>query len=409
MEGTGFAGVPLMYTGLGLRSCAYRWTRTSGGGRWEHYLRGPRGVHWFTQHCAVCTLDNGSNSICVMPYMLALAGQPSLHGYCACMVCWVKGHLGEIAGKIHVRPLFSPVVLFFCSVGTLHIDLGVRCYGIFGSVGLGILARPPVNWLLRFSMLVGGLLMESWGVTHGDLVLEAQVVFVFVVEHNHVGNAGVWVFSMRGAPLSLPTFATAQFIRCFDNGRAIRCMQPPRAGGFMHLVVLYGYQGADTDAEQLALAEQLFDATLCEVVVVAWRQPCQIVGDFNVEPTKILCLAKGISAALWVDLERAWALASGRQPAVTCKRTWDSTGGRRTDFMVGCTLAAAAVTSCAVVPDRWIGPHLAVRTHFECTRWTWRVTQSVHRAPLWPASWLRALDKIGVPKSADLQRVWEIL
>ena len=30
----------------------------------------------------------------------------------------------------------------------------------------------------------------------------------------------------------------------------------------MHLVVLYGYQGADSDAEQLALTEQLFDATL---------------------------------------------------------------------------------------------------------------------------------------------------
>ena len=28
----------------------------------------------------------------------------------------------------------------------------------------------------------------------------------------------------------------------------------------MHLFVLYGYQGADCDAEQLALAEQLFDA-----------------------------------------------------------------------------------------------------------------------------------------------------
>ena len=36
------------------------------------------------------------------------------------------------------------------------------------------------------------------------------------------------------------------------------------------------------------------------------------------------------------------------------------------DFMVGCTLAAAAVTSCMVEPERWIVPHLAVRTHFEC-------------------------------------------
>ena len=40
--------------------------------------------------------------------------------------------------------------------------------------------------------------------------------------------------------------------------------------------------------------------------------------------------------------------------------------GHRGDFMVGCTLAAAAVTSCVVEPDRWIVPHLAVRYHFEC-------------------------------------------
>ena len=105
---------------------------------------------------------------------------------------------------------------------------------------------------------------------------------------------------------------------------------------FMHLVVLYWYQGADVDAEQLALTEQLFDAALGELCVVARGQPCLLVGDFNVEPTKIPCLAKGISAGLWVDLEGAWALAAGLQPSPTCKRDWDSLGGRRRDFMVGC-------------------------------------------------------------------------
>ena len=63
----------------------------------------------------------------------------------------------------------------------------------------------------------------------------------------------------------------------------------------MHLVVLYGYQGADVDAEQLALTEQLFDAALGELSVVARGQPCLLVGDFNVEPTKIPSLEKGIS------------------------------------------------------------------------------------------------------------------
>ena len=59
-----------------------------------------------------------------------------------------------------------------------------------------------------------------------------------------------------------------------------------------------------------------------------------------------------------------------------------SLGGRRRDFMVGCPLAVAAVLSCKVQADRWIGPHL---------------TQPVQRTPLWPASWLPSVDKSRVP------------
>ena len=88
-------------------------------------------------------------------------------------------------------------------------------------------------------------------------------------------------------------------------------MLPLGLGRFMHPVVLYGYQGADTNAEQLSLTEQLFDAAFGELSIVARGQPCLLVGDFNVEPTKIPCLAKGISAGLWVDFEEAWALAAG--------------------------------------------------------------------------------------------------
>ena len=74
--------------------------------------------------------------------------------------------------------------------------------------------------------------------THGDLALDAHVDFLAVVEHrlipawvrsewirlkatglasiwapasqnsSHVGNAGVGVVSLRGAPVALPTFAT---------------------------------------------------------------------------------------------------------------------------------------------------------------------------------------------------------
>ena len=88
------------------------------------------------------------------------------------------------------------------------------------------------------------------------------------------------------------------------------------------MVVLYGYQGADSDPDQLALTDQLFDAAFGELSVVARGQPCLVVGDFHVEPTKIPCLAKGISVGPWVDFEEARALASGLRPAPTCKREW---------------------------------------------------------------------------------------
>ena len=227
-------------------------------------------------------------------------------------------------------------------------------------------------------------------------------------ESSHVGHGGVGVISLRCAPLSLPASATAQFKRFFDCGRVLRCLLPVASGRFLHLVVLYGYQGADGDAERLSLTDQLFDAALGELRVVALAQPCLIVGDFNVEPTKIPCLSEGISAGLWVDLESSWAFASGMPPAVTCKRSWGAAGCHRRDFMFGCPLVAAAVSSCSVQQDRWIVPHHAVRASFLHSSWTSQVPQLVRRTPLWPASWLPAVDKGRGSKSAEVQRVWEV-
>ena len=68
---------------------------------------------------------------------------------------------------------------------------------------------------------------------------------------------------------------------------------------------------------------------------------------------------------------------------------------------------AAAVLSCKVQPDRWIAPHLAIRTLFDCGRWESWVTQPVHCTSLWPASWLPAVDKTRGSKSVEVQRVWE--
>ena len=57
------------------------------------------------------------------------------------------------------------------------------------------------------------------------------------LDSSHVGNAGVGVVSLRGAPPALTTFATAQFKSFFDCGRAVRCLLPLGAGRFLHLVV----------------------------------------------------------------------------------------------------------------------------------------------------------------------------
>ena len=55
--------------------------------------------------------------------------------------------------------------------------------------------------------------------------------------------------------------------------------------------------------------------------------------------------------------------------------------------------AAAAVSGCEVVQDRWVVPHFAFRTCFENSRWLAKVSLPVQRTPLWPASWLPVIDK----------------
>ena len=104
-------------------------------------------------------------------------------------------------------------------------------------------------------------------------------------ESSHVGNAFVGVISLKDAPLALPSLATAQFKRFFDYGRVVRCLLPLSHGRFMHQVVLYGYQGADSDPEQLALTDQLFDAAFGELSVVA----CWCVEGHRTPDATLMC------------------------------------------------------------------------------------------------------------------------
>ena len=162
-------------------------------------------------------------------------------------------------------------------------------------------------------------------------------------EGSHVGHAGVGVVSLKGAPVSMPSFATVAFRQYFDLGRLVLCVLPLGNGRLMHLGVVYGFQRAHEDAEKLSLTDQFFDAVLCELAVVSRGQPCLLVGDFKVEPTKIPCLLKGITAGLWVDLQGAWARTAFVDPDVTCKRDWACLRTTRRDFLSGCPLAACAL------------------------------------------------------------------
>ena len=58
----------------------------------------------------------------------------------------------------------------------------------------------------------------------------------------------------------MPSFATSAFRQFFELGRLVRCVLPLGNGRVMHLVVVYGYQGAEDDSEKLSLTYQLFDA-----------------------------------------------------------------------------------------------------------------------------------------------------
>ena len=275
---------------------------------------------------------------------------------------------------------------------------------------------------------VGGFL------THGDYVLDTDADFVAVVEHRlvpararsegkrllhagvrsiwapasleegHVGHAGVGVVRLRGAP----TFATVGFSEFLHLGRALRCHLPISGGRIIHLVVVYGFQGASTDSEKLRLTEKLLEAVLCELAVVASGQPCLFVGDLNVEPDRIPCLLRGLAAGHWFDLQSSWASATGVDPLPTCCKTFGSGGGSRRDFILGCSHAVSALRWCSVLQERWILPHYAVRASFSVGRWSAKVCLPVRSSVLWPAAWVSCVDKSRGSKSLEVRRIWEV-
>ena len=153
------------------------------------------------------------------------------------MHAWFIGlrvHFGEIAAKNKIRLLFSFRV-FLLSRNSLVRFWGVVVWHLW----IGRVRHPGPSPSDRF-FGVEVFNVGCW-LTHCDLALEAKVDFLAVVEHrliparvrsewgrlrrkgsasvwapacqdsSHVGNAGVGVVSLRGAPVALPSFATSQF------------------------------------------------------------------------------------------------------------------------------------------------------------------------------------------------------
>ena len=103
----------------------------------------------------------------------------------------------------------------------------------------------------------------------------------------------------------------------------------------VHLFVVYGYQGAEEDAEKLRLTDWLLQAVLAEAREVCVGQPMLIAGDLNADPAVIPCLAKGISAGRYVDLALAYSLGACLTPDITCTFNRDDGTGSRRDFFCG--------------------------------------------------------------------------
>ena len=122
------------------------------------------------------------------------------------------------------------------------------------------------------------------------------------------------VVSLAGAPLALPSFITPQFKEFFRLGRVLRTTLPIGKGEVVHLFVVYGYQGAEENADQLQLTDKLLQAVLGDAHAVCIGQPMLVAGDLNADPAVIPCLAKGISAGRYVDLALAYSLGAGLAP-----------------------------------------------------------------------------------------------
>ena len=172
----------------------------------------------------------------------------------------------------------------------------------------------------------------------------------------------------------------------------------------MHSVVACGLQGADEDAEKLSSFVMQICANLRSFVRV---NLVLLLATSTWSPPRSLACSKGSRLGSGL-IYRVLARAAGVESDATCNGDWACLEESRRDFILGCPLAGAALGGCWVDCCRWIQPHFSVCASFLDARWSAKVTQPVKVSPLWSASWVSAVDKSRMSKSAEGRGIWEI-
>ena len=190
-------------------------------------------------------------------------------------------------------------------------------------------------------------------------------------------------------------------------GRVLRTTLPTGGVGVVHLFVVYVYQGAEEDADQLQLTDRILQAVLAEAHVVCIGQPMLIAGDLNADPAVIPCLAKGISAGRYVDLALAYSLGVGLTPDAICRFSREEGTGSRRDFFVRCPNALALSHACYVT-HRWFTPPFSVLARFRIDAWMADVACPVVCQHVWPASWLDTPDRSSSSPTRVVQDIWDV-
>ena len=88
----------------------------------------------------------------------------------------------------------------------------------------------------------------------------------------------------------------------------------------VHLFVIYGYQGAEEDAEKLHLTDKLPQAVLAEAGVGVYLVSlCSLLGILMLILLLFLAWPSLFPAGWCFDLALAYSLGDGKRPAATCK------------------------------------------------------------------------------------------